>query len=474
MAKIAFVQNFWYEYIGPMILSAFLKQHGHTTEAFVDDDYTLLQKVKEEAFDIIAFSIMTCHERWMLKVAAEIKKINKGIPIIVGGPHPTFFPDIKGDVDIVCIGEGEHALLKLAEAVDSKADYKNIENLWVKDDGKIYKNPLKNLIEDIDSLPFPNRTIYHKYEYFRKPEITVMIASRGCPYNCNFCFNHKWNELYKDKGKVIRLRSPENIFKEVDYIKSLGIKPKLLYFVDSTFNLNKKWCLNFFEKYKKSCDIPFSCNYTAGLLDDEIIEAISDTKLCKNIRFAVEVGNEQLRLKVLRKRVKNEQIIRASNLLKKHNIPVFVYNMFGIPTETAESARETIKLNQTINPQTVNNGLFMPYPGLAVTELALKEQIVTEGDLEKLTRPPFTRLRSVLKQKDIAIVSNIHKFSILYIRYPQLSRLFDLLVKLPENKFFDFIYMISTAIETIKLLEISYFKAFKEMLRHRKEMDLEN
>jgi radical SAM superfamily enzyme YgiQ (UPF0313 family) len=475
MAKIAFVQNFWYEYIGTMILSAFLKQHGHTTEVFVNDDAALLKKVKERVFDIIAFGIMSCHEKWMLRVATEIKKIDRNIPIIVGGPHPTFFHDVieREPVDIICIGEGEHALLELLNAIDSKRDYSNIKNLWIKDNVKIYKNPLRNLIEDLDGLPHPDRSIYHKYDYFKTPEITVMIASRGCPYRCNFCFNHKWNELYEGKGKITRLRMPENIFKEVDYIKSLGIKPKVLYFVDSTFNLNKKWCLDFFKKYKGSVDIPFSCNYTAGLLDEEIIRAMSDTKLCKSIRFAVEVGNEKLRLEILRKNVKNEQIINAISLLKRYRIPIFVYNMFGVPTETIHNAKETIKINQMINPETVSNGLFMPYPGLSITEFALKNNIIAEDDLDKLTHPPYTRLRSILKQPGIKEVSNIHKLSILYIRYPVLSSLLNLLIKLPENKIFDFIYMLSTAMETIRYLKINYIKAIKEMLRHRKEMDID-
>ena len=158
--KILFLYRYEYiEPIGIMALSSFLKQNGHEcffVDLVLEKDYLkVIQNIKP---DIIAYSITTGKHVYYQQVNLKLKeKFN--FNAIFGGPHTTFFPEFieeKG-VDVICRGEGEYPLLEFAEALQLQKDYRGIKNLWVKKDGKIYRNEVRPLIEDLDSLPFIDR-----------------------------------------------------------------------------------------------------------------------------------------------------------------------------------------------------------------------------------------------------------------------------------------------------------------------------
>ena len=163
MAKIVFLQRLYYEYGGPMILSAVLKNSGHSVNLLIGENANyFLNKIKD--VDVLAFSTMTGMHQWAIKIASEIKK-EKDILTVFGGPHPTYFPEVieSSAVDVICLGEGEYPMLDIANAIDNREDLSHIQNLWVKKNGKIYKNAIRPLIENLDILPFPDRELYYKY-----------------------------------------------------------------------------------------------------------------------------------------------------------------------------------------------------------------------------------------------------------------------------------------------------------------------
>jgi len=472
MARIAFCQHFFYEYIGVMLLSALLKKQGHRVEVFVSDLRGLRQAVKRKEFDLICFTMMTCDVSWALEHAKDIKKIDPDLPIAAGGPHTTIFPEFieeNGDIDIICIGEGEQAVLELAQAIDEGEEYTHINNLSVRDqNNKIVKNPLSPLIEDLDSLPFSDRQIYLKYKYFRKPTITNMIASRGCPYNCSFCFNHQFKKLYN--CTKFRLRSPENIVEEIKFIQKQGFEIRLLLFVDSTFNLNLKWCEKFFKLYKKEkLNIPFSLNISAGRLNQRVSDALAATGNCQSVRFAVEVGNESIRTEVLRKPFTNKMLFETANLLRERNIPMNVNLMFGLPFETEEDVLETIKLARKIKPDFINSAIFTPYRGLEITRLSLEKGFLTEEDLKRLDDPQFSRLDSVMRLKDIDTIKNIFYFSLAMIHLPWTEPYLMKLVHFKGNGFFKSIFLVSHLLQTRKFVKIGWLRSVIESYYHRNE-----
>lgn len=270
MARIAFIQNLVYEYLGTMYLSSLLKKNRHCVEVFIQnssDIKNLINGIDEYRPDIIGFYCTTGIYPWVLYTASFLKNKFPKIKIILGGPHPTFFPEIikESSVDIICRGEAELALLELLERIDKDRDYTDIENLWIKKDGKIFANDVRPLLENLDSLPFPDRDLYIKRYPFLNKSQKVFMAGRGCPFSCSFCFNARFRDLYKGKGCYVRLRSVENLISEIEYVKD-NYKLNTVYIQDDTFILNKKWTLEFLKEYKKKIDLPFICLIRADYL----------------------------------------------------------------------------------------------------------------------------------------------------------------------------------------------------------------
>jgi len=178
------------------------------------------------------------------------------------GPHPTFYPDLANEsyLDAICVGEGEGAILDLVNALEAGQDITKIKNLIVKRDGEIFKNDLRPLISNLDAIPFPDRTIYEKYSFFRKRKIRHLITARGCPFKCSFCFNKLYNEMYHGKGEELRRRTPRNVIEEIKKLKQETPKLKHIFFLDDTFIITQSWLDQFVEIYRKEVNLPFSCN----------------------------------------------------------------------------------------------------------------------------------------------------------------------------------------------------------------------
>ncbi|MHC4321877.1 MAG: B12-binding domain-containing radical SAM protein, partial [Planctomycetota bacterium] len=262
MAKITFLQNFRAEFPGVMYLSAVLKKHGHKCSMIISTSPAgIIKALRNNIPDIVGFSLMSGMQRWALRVALEIKKEFPGVKIIFGGAHPTYFPGIieSEGVDMICRGEGEYAMLDLMNALDNDSVITAIPNLWVKQDGKIYKNEPRPLITDLDELPFMDLELYYDtYPFLKNRAVKSFLGVRGCPFNCSFCFNQKLKELYKGKGKYVRSRSKENIIDEILHVKAkYGFKQA--YFISDIMFLNKKWALDFLNDYREKVKKPFIC-----------------------------------------------------------------------------------------------------------------------------------------------------------------------------------------------------------------------
>jgi radical SAM superfamily enzyme YgiQ (UPF0313 family) len=211
----------WVELLGVMTLSSCLKRKNHSCDIVVGQKKAIVEKIKKFKPDFLAFSSMTIQHNWVLEITKYLRGEGMTIPIIIGGPHATFFPDIieTPQIDIVCRGEGEEALVDLLDYSDKNLDYSNIRNLWVKREDGICKNELRGTWEDLDTLPFPDRELYAGYGYFKDKPYEIFMATRGCPFACNFCFNHAEKEIYKNKGKFLRSRSVKNLIEEIVSIR---------------------------------------------------------------------------------------------------------------------------------------------------------------------------------------------------------------------------------------------------------------
>jgi radical SAM superfamily enzyme YgiQ (UPF0313 family) len=192
-----------FEYLGVMYISSILKKHGHMVEMFIvtNNEEKAIEEIISLEPDLVGFPCMTGVHRWALSFAGKLKK-RTPCRVIFGGAHPTYFPDVinEPEIDIVCRSEGEYPTLEIANKIDKGLDFSDTMNCWFKSNGKIIKNELRPLIQNLDELPFPDRELYiKKYPYLKRSQ-RVFIGGRGCPFDCAFCFNHALTKLYKNKG----------------------------------------------------------------------------------------------------------------------------------------------------------------------------------------------------------------------------------------------------------------------------------
>jgi len=457
--KILFFDIGEVDYKGIEILSAVLKQKGHTVDLLLDPSLgrhyylsipflnrfvnqdMLIKKVQSFNPDLIAMSIVTNKFLYFREFGLLLKK-HFNIPVIVGGIHPTSLPEevIKEDwVEMLCIGEGEGAMVELAEKMQKNEDITNIQNLWVKDsNGHIHKNTLRPLIKDLDSLPLPDRSIYAQYGVLGKR--LRFMTGRGCPYHCSFCVNSFRNGLYPNE-KYLRKRSVPDIIAELKEIK-FKYQPRAIRFEDDVFVLNKQWLRQFKDEYKKHISLPFHCYITPAGVNEEIISDLKNSG-CHSIAMGIQSGNEKLREQVMERKYSNEQVIEAANIIKKYNIKLYAEYMFGVPHETPEMMWETLELSTKIKANNSWASIFYPYPKTKLAEYCKGNKYIDDSNFNDiLIGKGNPHAYSVLKHP---FSEEAYKFKIilpLYNAFPYFRNSFKKLLKKRYGKVHKLCYII--------------------------------
>jgi anaerobic magnesium-protoporphyrin IX monomethyl ester cyclase len=455
MARVLWLQNLWIEFYGVMQISAVLKRGGHDCDIVFDGKEGIVEAIDAYRPDLIAFSCMSVQWSWAKEVSAYIKSRGINTPIIAGGTHVTMYPEeacLHPDIDLFCLNEGEFPMLELCDALDAGEDPSAIPNLWVRRRGGLIRNPTRPKLsaEALDGLPFADRFLYKKYAHFRDYPFEIFVGSRGCPFKCSFCEVPEVNRMYG--GKSVHYRDVSRFCAELEQALEQGLLDnKLVMFTDSTFNSNRTWFLSFLEAYRARIKVPFSCNLRVDLVDDVQVRALAASG-CDSVRLGVEAGDRDIRNRVLDKRLEDGQIVSVAELLHRHRVPFVTFNLFANPDETYEQAWKTIHLNQKLAPAAVGSYIFLFFAKIRATEYAIARGLLDREDLAKLAEFPYNNHLSLLalhpdRSPDAARVSNLHKLSILAIRFPRLERLIRLLDRLPPNNLFIVLYGVCQAWE---------------------------
>ena len=306
MARVAFIKYFWMEKLGLMYISAMLKKSGHQTLVCMNNRNQIRQRLAVFKPDIVGFYCVSGKQKWIQNTANFIKEeISKNILVVVGGPHPTFSPELieKGGIDIICQGEGEYPMLDLANRIDAKEDITGIRNLWVKVDKMIFRNPMRPLVQDIDEFSFPDRELYKDYRYIYDSPYYHFLTSRGCSYSCAFCYNDAFRSMQEPGLNYVRRRSVDNAIQELAYCKR-RYRFSSVVFLDDDFGLAEKdWLYPFLDRYKKEIGLGFFCETRADLLNEEFVRKLKDSG-CHWVEVGVESGNEKHRNALLKKNLK--------------------------------------------------------------------------------------------------------------------------------------------------------------------------
>jgi anaerobic magnesium-protoporphyrin IX monomethyl ester cyclase len=418
--RIVFIQTIPFPLIGIESLAAVLAQHElQVIITYVDSYATILRKLREFRPDFICFTCTTSDHGHLLSLAGKLKEIFH-VPFIWGGPHPTFFPDIikEQGVDIAVRGEAEHILPAL---IDDPSDLTRASCSFKKDDGIVVINPTGHLIHDLDALPYPDRGLYRKFYKHLPYSALMVVAGRGCPFNCSFCYNRTLKRIFSEDlraGKYVRLRSVAHVIGELeDFIQRFG-RPRYIKFMDDTFIFNRKWTLAFLDAYRTRVDIPFTCLGRADLMDEKIAEAMQCAG-ASCFMWAVETGNEKLRREVLKKNITDAQVRECGALLNKYHIPFRTYNMMGLPGETVDDALATVIINREIKNRFPLCTIYDPYPETELAEIAAAQGLLNQP----ITSDTFGKIQYVssLLKVDPRIL-RIQMLFFYFVRFPFLDK----------------------------------------------------
>ena len=411
------------EMLGPMYLGRAVRDAGHEMRAICLPDTRWLAKVREYRPDVITWSIMTGNQRPIFDLNKLLKSQFEFFSLM-GGPHPTFVPDEVRDpnIDALCIGEGEGALVELLETLAGGGDWRGIRNLaWCDDGEEVVKNPVRPLITDLDALGFPDRDVLYDAEpLYRNSPRKVVATQRGCPMLCSFCFHHAWKKkVYGARNNVyVRKNSVDFV---IEHVQRLQARYPLdfVHFVDDIFNLRGDWLAEFCERWPREVGLPFDAILMANMTKEEHIAQLADAG-CIYARIAFEAANDHVRNALYRKNTERSELVDAAGWIKKYGIRLGTLNMLGAPGGELADDWATVELNIECRVDHPLCSIVQPYPEMDLNEMTRGMGIaVAESDEFSAY---FNRESSIALADKLA-VENLHKWFPIVVRHPRLRPL---------------------------------------------------
>jgi radical SAM superfamily enzyme YgiQ (UPF0313 family) len=427
-----------YEPQGIMHLSSALKAAGHEVELAIASHHDPLAVARQFRPHVAAYSLITGSHRPSLELNRKIKAELPGVFAAFGGPHPTFFPEMVREpgVDSICRGEGEQALVELLDALGRGGPEAalGVENWSFLRDGEVVSNPVRPYIEDLDSLPFPDRAlVYERDPVTARSKIKHFLTGRGCPYNCSYCFNHALSELYRGKGRRVRQRSVDHVLEEIASVR--GHYPlEFVVFVDDTFVLSSKWLEEFAEKYPRQIGLPFFCNSRANLVTAEQVRLLKEAG-CQTVSMGIEVADDRIRNELLNRHMSREQILEAARLLREGGLHFTTTNIIGLPTSTLDDDLATLELNVEARPSYAHVFIFQPYPRTGLGEYTREQgwMVGTFDDIGEVAWDHSVLSFDPAHKRGLAV---LQRFFAIGVEWPRLIPLIKRLIALPDNPAF--------------------------------------
>lgn len=328
---------------------------------------------------------------------------NFSIPIVWGGLYASLFPEGSLEhADLVLRGEGEEAILELANAILNDKPHKSIKNLAYKeqadkhtDSSSFILNDLRPLCEDLDKLGYPLFNIDNKFfidndrlvhgDPMIKSVVYELSSSRGCPFTCSYCSSVNIKRMYGGNGSFVRYRSVSSIISElteaVENMKNL----KLVHFWDEIFPDDKDWINEFSYRYKTFIALPFEIWGHPLKTDDYTFEKLVDAGLYKVV-MGIQSGSPVMRKEIFHRSETQEEILHATRVLFRQKVPQVAYDfMLRHPFENEEHIRQTYELCTKISRpfELQLHGLSF-LPGTDIVKIAQNKGVVKKKDIEAI------------------------------------------------------------------------------------------
>jgi radical SAM superfamily enzyme YgiQ (UPF0313 family) len=371
-----------YPPLGLAYLAAVAEQEGHEVRVH---DFGLRPEVSLEAEiaevldfrpDLVGFTSMTTSQHSVEQMAGPLKD-ELGVPLVIGGPHATVLPErtlSDPSFDFLVYAEGEETWRELLVALTAgDGRYERIAGLWWKHNGDLVRNDERSLIPDLDALPFPAR---HLLELDRYPlyapggeRMLTVLSSRGCPYNCSFCFKGI-------VGRTYRQRTPGNIVAELKHIvQRYGVRH--VYFMDDLFTLNRKRLDTLMDAFlAEGLDVRWQCLARVDRVGPAILEKMHRAG-CREIHYGVESGNLEI-LAATAKHIRLDQVEQAVEWTEAAGIAAKGYFMLGLPGDNEETMQQTIDFAASLPLTEAMFSIATPFPGTRMWDELVRQRPGTE------------------------------------------------------------------------------------------------
>ena len=324
--------------------------------------YGFLKGKKYEWIGITATTNLVPAAQKLVRIA---RAQNPEARIVLGGVHPTLLPDevmAWPEVDYVIRGEGEYSIVELVSGNPPES----IKGLSWRKGGQIVHNPDREMIADLDQLPFPAWHLLPITKYipalggYRKLPAVSLITSRGCSGSCTYC-----NNFF---GQRVRKRSAENVVAELEFlVRQMGIRE--IYFYDDSFTEFPSKVIDLCKKMKAAeLNLSWSCFARVNIVNEDLLRAMKEAG-CHHVSYGIESGSPEL-LECIDKRVNLEKVRESVALTKKIGIDILLGFMLGLPGETKESMEQSLRFGLELNPDMIIFDITTPFPGTKLFDWA--------------------------------------------------------------------------------------------------------
>jgi anaerobic magnesium-protoporphyrin IX monomethyl ester cyclase len=417
MARVLLVMPYGFQNMGVRMLSAVLRRDGFdapilfmkgwrnndvqpptATELRLFEDF-----VAREAPDVIGFGLGTPYLSIVADLTRRVRRVS-GAHVVWGGVHATISPeDCIDHADSVCVGEGEEPLLELATAVRDGTPVESIRNLWVRRGDRVTRNPLRPLTQDLDSLPFETlaeaRMAVIDNDRLRQGNpsddnaLYRVMASRGCPFHCAFCYNSQYREIFDGLGPYHRVRSVDHVLDEIE--RAVRALPRLrrIRFDDDSFVFPRAWIDEFVRKYPRRIGLPFDILLNPEATHFRTLRALRDAGLV-HVQVGVQSASESELSDHYARKGSNARILEVGRELQQLGIEVTYDVILDNPLASERDKQAMLELLLEL-PRPFNLFLYSltVFPKSELAQTLLAQGLITEDQLEGRATKSFSQFR---------------------------------------------------------------------------------
>lgn len=466
---------------GIRTIAAYLKSHGHETQLiFVPDPFgdNLVFGVKRyedsvldaliplcKDSDLIGLTLMTNFFEGSVQITKKLKA-GLNVPVIWGGIHATIRPEESLDyADIVCVGDGEDAVLELVSRMEKGEPYFDVKNLWLKENGKVIKNPPRNLPHNLDIYPRPDYSMEDHHlmfngriqpltydlmkQFLEKGTVSSYIkkigyqtmTGRGCPHKCTYCINDTLKGMYNNDN-YLRWRSNAHVIDELLWVKkNLPYVGFIWISDDAFFARNKKNLEEFCKEYKEKINLPFTCLASPMTISEEKMDLLVDAGLIY-LQMGVESGSKRIQELFNRKQMDNERLMKAFRIINKYKDRMYPPSydfILDVPYETDADKIDSLKLIAEMpKPFHLQPFSLVLYPGTKLYEMARNDKLI-EDEKKQIYEKSYT-MREQNYLNLLMTISKNGRFPSPLLKFLVSSPVVDVLNSRPMKPLFKSLY----------------------------------